>query len=146
MTAIDIIVGSVYGSAMSVAESLEEALIGAGHEVVLHEEAALADLNPAHFWLVVTSTTGQGELPADILPLFEEIRANSPPMPQLRYALAALGDSSYEHFCGGGRQFSDLLQELQAQAVTEMLTVDAGETLDPEIPALAWLASFISKI
>ena len=146
MTAIDIIVGSVYGSAMSVAETLEKALIGAGHEVELHEEAALADLDPSRFWLVVTSTTGQGELPADILPLFSELRDNSGPLPQLRFAIAALGDSSYDHFCGGGHLFNDLLQELQAHAVTEMLTADASKTMDPEEPALMWLSGFISKI
>lgn len=146
MSAIDIIVGSVYGSAMAAAESLEEALIAAGHEVELHEEAALADLKPEHFWLVVTSTTGQGELPADILPLFSELRDNSGPLPQLRYAIAALGDSSYDHFCGGGQQFNELLQELQAQSVVDMLTVDASETLDPEVPALTWLKTFIAKI
>ena len=146
MATVDIIVGTVYGSAMSAAESLEEALMAAGHEVVLHEEAALVDLNPAHFWLVVTSTTGQGELPADILPLFSELRDNSGPLPQLRYAIAALGDSSYEHYCGGGQLFNDLLQELQATAVTEMLTIDASETLDPEEPAVKWLQEFIVKI
>ena len=146
MTAIDIIVGSVYGSAMSVAETLEEALIGAGHTVELHEEAALADLDPSRFWLVVTSTTGQGELPADILPLYSELRDNSGPLPQVRFAIAALGDSSYDHFCGGGCQFNNLLQELQAQAVTEMLTLDASKTMDPEEPALQWLQGFMAKI
>lgn len=146
MSAIAIIVGSVYGSAMSVAERLEEALIGAGHTVELHEEAALADLNPEHFWLLVTSTTGDGELPGDILPLFLELQQNSGPLPQLRYALAALGDSSYEHYCGGGKQLNALLQELQARPVIDMLTVDASETLDPEEPALMWLSRFISQI
>lgn len=146
MAAVDIIVGSVYGSAMSVAETLEKALIDAGHQVELHEDAELSDLNVANFWLVVTSTTGQGELPPDLLPLYEEIRSNSPPMPQLRYALAALGDSTYDHFCGAGRQFNDLLQELQAQSVTEMITLDASETLDPEEPALKWLKGFMAKV
>ena len=146
MSTIDIIVGTVYGSAMAAAESLEEVLQAAGHEVALHEEARLAELNPAHFWLVVTSTTGQGELPADILPLFTELRDNSGPLPQLRYAIAALGDSSYEHFCGAGQQFDALLQELQAKPVIDMLKIDAGETLDPEVPAVKWLQTFIAKI
>lgn len=146
MTAIDIIVGSVYGSAMSVAETLEEALMAAGHEVALHEEAALADLDASRFWLVVTSTTGQGELPADILPLFNELRDTSGPLPQLRFAIAALGDSTYDNFCGAGQLFNEVLTELQAQAVTEMITLDASKTLDPEEPALAWLNTFIEKI
>ncbi|ART79633.1 flavodoxin [Oceanisphaera avium] len=146
MSAVEIIVGSVYGSAMSVAERLEEALIGAGHRVALHEEATLADLNPEHFWLLVTSTTGDGELPADILPLFLELQQDSGPLPQVRYALAALGDSSYEHFCGAGKQLNSQLQALSAQPVIEMLTINASETLDPEEPALMWLSRFIAKL
>lgn len=146
MATVDIIVGSVYGSAFSVAETLEEALVGAGHEVMLHEEAELSDLDADHFWLWVTSTTGQGELPPNLVPLFEEMRESCPPMPQLRYALVTLGDSSYEDFCGAGVQVDALLQELQAQAVTEGLQVDASETLDPEEPALMWLSSWIAKI
>ncbi|MFD1007757.1 MULTISPECIES: flavodoxin [Oceanisphaera] len=146
MAAVDIIVGSVYGSAFSVAETLEEALIGAGHQVTLHEEAELSDLDASHFWLWVTSTTGQGELPPNLLPLFEEMRESCPPMPQLRYAQVTLGDSSYDHFCGAGVQLAALLQELQAQAVTDELQVDASETLDPEEPALAWLKGWMDKI
>ena len=146
MAAVDIIVGSVYGSAFLVAEALEEALVGAGHQVTLHEDAQLSDLDASHFWLWVTSTTGQGELPPNLLPLFEEMRESCPPMPQLRYALVTLGDSSYDHFCGAGVQVEALLQELQAQSVTESLQVDAGETLEPEEPALVWLSSWISKI
>lgn len=146
MAAVDIIIGSVYGSAVLVAETLEQALTEAGHRVQLHEDAVLADLNTEHFWLVVTSTTGQGDLPPNLLPLFEEMRECCPPMPQLRYALVALGDSSYDNFCGGGRQFDELLQELQAQAVVKRLQVDATETLDPEEPALAWLKGWMTQI
>ncbi|MBM7455830.1 flavodoxin [Oceanisphaera litoralis] len=146
MAAVDIIIGSVYGSAVLVAETLEQALIDAGHQVQLHEDAVLADLDSGHFWLFVTSTTGQGDLPPNLVPLFQEMRESCPPMPQLRYALVALGDSSYDNFCGAGRQFDELLQELQAQAVVKRLQVDATETLEPEEPALVWLKGWMAKI
>ncbi len=146
MAAVDIIIGSVYGSAVLVAETLEQALIDAGHQVQLHEDAVLADLDTGHFWLFVTSTTGQGDLPPNLLPLFEEMRESCPPVPQLRYALVALGDSSYDNFCGAGRQVDELLQELQAQAVVDRLQVDATETLEPEEPALVWLKGWMAQI
>ncbi|MBO1520604.1 flavodoxin [Oceanisphaera pacifica] len=146
MAAVDIIVGTVYGSAFLVAETLEEALVSAGHQVELHEEAELADLDTSHFWLWVTSTTGQGELPPNLLPLFEELRETCPPMPELRYAQVTLGDSSYDHYCGAGALLKAQLDELQAVAVTDELQVDASETMDPEEPALAWLTGWMDKI
>ncbi|OXS14105.1 flavodoxin [Zobellella denitrificans] len=146
MAAVEIIIGSVYGSAVLVAETLEQALRDAGHSVRLHEDAVLSELDKERLWLVVTSTTGQGDLPPNLVPLFEEIRERCPPMPALRYAVVALGDSSYENFCGGGRQFDELLQELQAQALAPRLEVDASETLEPEAPALEWLKGWMGKI
>ncbi len=146
MAAVEIIIGTVYGSAVLVAETLEQALTEAGHQVRLHEDAVLADLDQSHFWLFVTSTTGQGDIPPNLVPLFEEMRECCPSMPQLRYALVALGDSSYDNFCGAGRQVDELLQELQAQAVTPRLQVDATETLEPEEPALAWLKGWMAQI
>lgn len=146
MAAIEVIVGSVYGAAILVAESLEEALVAAGHTINFHEEVTLSELDASHPWLIVTSTTGQGELPPDLLPLFMEIQDRCPPIPQLRYGLVALGDSSYDNFCGAGVQFNALLQELEAQPLAEMLKIDAGETLEPEEPALAWLSSWIEKL
>lgn len=146
MATVDIIIGTVYGSAVLVAETLEEELIKAGHSVSLHENAELAGLDHSHFWLFVTSTTGQGELPPDLVPFYQELRETCPPIPDVRYALVALGDSSYEHFCGAGELLNEQLQELQAQAVTEHLKVDASETLEPEVPALQWLKGWMEKI
>ncbi|WMC11442.1 flavodoxin [Oceanimonas pelagia] len=146
MATVEIIIGTVYGSAVLVAEALEEALVKAGHSVTLHEDAELAELDQSHFWLFVTSTTGQGDIPPNLVPLFEELRESCPPIPRVRYALVALGDSSYEHFCGAGRRLDEQLQELQAQAVTERLQVDATDTLEPEVPALDWLKGWMDKI
>ncbi|WP_116472370.1 flavodoxin [Zobellella maritima] len=146
MASVEIIIGTVYGSAVLVAESLADALERAGHQVRLHEDAVLAELDKSRFWLVVTSTTGQGDVPPNLLPLFEEMRNSCPPVPELNYALVALGDSSYDNFCGAGRQFDELLQELQAKAVVDRLEVDACETLEPEEPALEWLKGWLDKL
>lgn len=146
MASVEIIIGTVYGSAVMVAESLAEALEQAGHQASLHEDATLAELDKSRFWLVVTSTTGQGDVPPNLLPLFEEIRETCPPVPELHYGLVALGDSSYDNFCGAGRQFDELLQELQAKAIADRLEVDACETLEPEEPALEWLKGWLARL
>lgn len=76
---------------------------------------------------MVTSTTGQGDLPDSIVPLFQGIKDTLGFQPNLRYGVIALGDSSYVNFCNGGKQFDALLQEQSAQRVGEMLLIDASE-------------------
>ncbi len=81
---------------------------------------------------MVTSTTGQGDLPDSIVPLFQGIKDSLGFQPDLRYGVIALGDSSYVNFCNGGKQFDALLQEQSAQRVGEMLLIDASENPEPE--------------
>ena len=65
MAKIALIVGSVYGGAQYVAEQAKPLLAGLGHDVVVFEDAALDDILAfdAGVWLVITSTTGQGDIP-----------------------------------------------------------------------------------
>ena len=72
-------------------------------------------------------TSGQGDLPDSIVPLFQGIKDSLGFQPNLRYGVIALGDSSYVNFCNGGKQFDALLQEQSAQRVGEMLLIDASE-------------------
>jgi len=63
MAQIDIVVGTVYGAAMLVAETLAARLEQAGHGCRVFEEAELEDLDASRFLLVITATTGQGDIP-----------------------------------------------------------------------------------
>jgi len=60
----------------------------------------------------------------------------------LRYALIAMGDSSYTHFCGAGRHLDGLLQELGAAQVIPPLELDATLHDEPERVALGWLRNW----
>ena len=92
--------------------------------------------------LVVTSTTGQGDLPDSIVPLFQDIKLKLGYQPDVRYGIIALGDSSYSHFCGGGKQFDALLQEQSAQRVGDMLMIDASEHPEPESESNPWVENW----
>ena len=64
-----------------------------------------------------------------------------------RFAVAALGDSSYgDSYCGAGKQFHALLTELQGNAVADMLEVDAIETLEPEKDVVEWVNTIKDKL
>jgi flavodoxin len=63
------------------------------------------------------------------------------------FAVAALGDSSYgESYCGGGKQFFELLTELQGKPVAELFRVDALETLAPEEEVVPWVKAIAEHL
>jgi MioC protein len=141
MTKIALIVGSVYGGAQYVAEQAEPLLASLGHEVALYEEASLDKVLgfEPDIWLVISSTTGQGDIPDNVFPFFSEVKNRFPLLTGKRFAVIALGDSSYDTFCSAGEQFRELLLEIQGLELAPMLRIDASETLEPESIALPWL-------
>ncbi|MBU1310584.1 MAG: flavodoxin [Gammaproteobacteria bacterium] len=148
MAKIAVMVGSVYGAAIYVAEQAQALLSGLGHEVRLYEEAKLDEVQAfnADIWLVISSTTGQGDIPDNLLPFYLDVQNRFPLLTGKQFAVIALGDSSYDTFCGAGEQLRDLLLEIQAAELSPMLRIDAGETLEPETIALPWLKQQFSAL
>jgi MioC protein len=147
MAKIAVMVGSVYGAAELVAEQAVPLLTGLGHNVVLYYDAQLDDVLAfdADIWLVVTSTTGQGDIPDNLLPFYLDVKNRFPLLTGKRFAVVALGDSSYDTFCGAGEKFRDLLLEIQGTELAPMLRIDACETLEPETVALPWIQQQFSN-
>ncbi|WP_446471462.1 flavodoxin [Xenorhabdus stockiae] len=144
MAKIGIFVGTVYGNALAVAEEAQQILEQQGHEAEVFEEATLEQWQEylQQVVLVVTSTTGQGDLPDNIQPLYAELNDQLGYQPDLRYGLIALGDSSYDTFCGGGHIFDALLQEQGAKRIGEILLIDAIEVVEPEVFAQGWVEAW----
>ena len=141
MAEIGIFVGTMYGNALLVAEEAEAILTAQGHKATVFEDPEAGDWKQYQdkYALIVTSTTGQGDLPESIVPLFQFIRDSLGYQPELRYGVIALGDSTNSNFCGGGKQFDALLQEQNAQRVGEMLMIDASEDPEPETRSNPWV-------
>ncbi|MGE6790552.1 flavodoxin [Pseudomonas guineae] len=146
---IAIFSGSVYGTAEEVARHAERLLNAPGLEAWHNPRASLAEIQafaPEAF-LAVTSTTGMGELPDNLQPLYYAIRDHLPAWNGLPGAVIALGDSSYgDTFCGGGELVSELFAELGIVEVLPMLRLDSSESVTPETDAEPWLADFIAKL
>jgi flavodoxin len=139
MAEVGIFVGTMYGNALLVAEEAQTILVSHGHKAQVFEDPEVGDWESyqGKYALVVTSTTGQGDLPDSIVPLYQGIQDMY--QPHLRYGIIALGDSTYSHFCGGGKKFDALLQEQGAQRIGEMLMIDASEDPEPEIISNPWV-------
>ena len=146
MAKLGIFCGSVYGNAQHVAEQVEESLASQGYDCELYEDAAVADFIQNDAILVITSTTGQGDVPPNLEFVFSDLKDEFPLLNQKPFAVAGLGDSSYDNFCGGGRHFYALLTELQGKPVADMLEVDAIETMEPEKDVVEWVNGLKDKL
>lgn len=147
---VAILSGSVYGTAEEVARHAQGLLKAAGLNAWHNPRATLEDVQafaPDAF-LAVTSTTGMGELPDNLMPLFSQVRDLLPAAWRgLPGAVIGLGDSSYgDTFCGGGEQMRELFTELGIREVQPMLRLDASESVTPETDAEPWLAEFIAAL
>ncbi|BBQ87888.1 flavodoxin [Raoultella ornithinolytica] len=146
MADIGIFVGTMYGNALLVAEEAEAILSGLGHKAKVFEDPEIQDWEPysGKYVLVVTSTTGQGDLPDSIVPLYEGMKDMY--QPHLRYGIIALGDSTYANFCGGGKTFDALLQEQGARRIGDILMIDASEDPEPESVSNPWVEQWASLL
>lgn len=147
MANILMVVGSVTGKALTAAEVIAGELNSA-HQVRITTTPTLADIRAADLdiLIVVSSTTGQGEVPSPLLPWFMDMQDQFPLLPKLRFAVVGLGDSSYEHFCGGSEQIENLLLELQAQPICDRFKIDALEHYNPVDAARQWALEFAPLI
>lgn len=148
MASIKILVGSVYGNATEIAENSAEQLTALNHTVTILDDPKVEQVNDNDLdvILVVTSTTGEGEIPDNLLSLYLDMKDQHPVMPQARFGIIALGDSGYMNFAEAGKMMNELLIDLMAEPVGQPLFIDACETPDPEEAAADWVASWASQL
>ncbi|WP_373000782.1 flavodoxin [Marinobacter sp.] len=148
MTAIRILVGSVYGGALLTARAIKKELESEGHQITVLENPALEDITSSNEPLLVcTSTTGQGELPANLLPFYLALRDQLPQQPGRSFGIIVLGDSSYgDTFCGAGDLMEEALYETSARKIGDTLRIDALETMEPEAEAIPWVRAWLEQL
>lgn len=140
MPKINILVGTVTGSALSAAEAVADVLQEQGLDQVHVYQKPLMEhvTDDSDVLLIVTSSTGQGDLPPVMTELYVLLQQQFPLIPQKRFAVLALGDSSYSTYCQGGATMEELMLELQGQRLCDRYNIDALEHYDPVDEARHW--------
>jgi MioC protein len=147
---INILVGTMTGTAQLCAQEMELALDGDDLQVVTQlmdklDPGVFADREAAY--LICTSTYGQGDVPDNAKALYEALCARKPDLAGVRYGVFGLGDRTYaETFNFGGKRFDDILQALGAERIGERYTHDASSGTLPEEVALEWAQQWVEKL
>lgn len=140
--------GTETGNAEMVCEDIIADLDGAFET----EMRNLGEVDPAAlsgdvFYVIVTSTYGNGDLPATAVPFSDAIEAQKPDLSHVRFAIFGLGDMVFaETFANGSKALMEQLIAQGAKMVGERGLHDASGLEMPEDIALPWMQTILPHL
>jgi sulfite reductase (NADPH) flavoprotein alpha-component len=142
---VAVLYASQSGTAEGLARKLAKELKAQGHSPAVstlagYTPAALAAESCA---LILASTYGEGEAPDGVQPFYEQLcLEHFPRMEKLGYAVFALGDRHYEHFCKFGNDLDAKLAALGGNRLANRVDCD----VDVAEPFAQWKAAVIARL
>ncbi|MCC3153571.1 assimilatory sulfite reductase (NADPH) flavoprotein subunit [Hymenobacter sp. BT770] len=142
---LTILYGSHTGNGKKVAQQAAEAARSRGLTAEVRDlnDYATRQLAQEQNLLLIVSTHGEGDPPVAAEELHRFVLGpRAPQLPKLQFAVLALGDKSYLHFCQTGKEFDQRLAELGGQRLVARVDCD----VDYHDAATSWIAAALDKI
>lgn len=143
--ALTILFGTETGNAAEVARGLAEAATASGLSPTVADmaEYKVRQLGEEQDVLVIVSTYGEGDPPQPATGFFEFVEGRkAPKLPDMRFAVLALGDSTYEYYCQAGKRLDARFEGLGAARLTPRVDCD----VDYEESAEQWRQAIIDQL
>jgi sulfite reductase (NADPH) flavoprotein alpha-component len=144
LTPLTVLFGSQTGTAEGLAKraAKEAGKRGFAATALDMAQTDIAKLASEQNLLVIVSTYGDGEPPDSAKALHTQLSALNSPLPALRFAVCALGDSNYVQFCKCGADFDLFLEKLGSTRVMPRVECD----LEYEETFAAWLDAALTAL
>ncbi len=142
---VAVLYASQSGTAEGLARKLAKELKAQGHApavstLVGYTSAALA---AERYALLIASTYGDGDAPDGVQPFYEQLcLEHFPRFENLSYAVLALGDRHYEHFCKFGSELDTKLAGLGANRLCNRVDCD----VDVNEPFEQWKSALMPRL
>lgn len=140
-----ILFATMTGNAEYVAKAIADAARLRGYAPTLANvcDFATSDLAFTSRVLLVASTYGEGDPPPDAEDFQDWLRAQEAPLlAGKRFSVYALGDTSYDEYCGFGKRLDREFERLGAQRVADRSDND----LDYEAGLTSWLEAVFAGL
>jgi sulfite reductase alpha subunit-like flavoprotein len=135
--------GSASGNGARLARTVA-GYIGTG--AVSLNQCGLAKMLKKKTAVIVCSTFGDGEMPANAEQFIEQLEANTESLSDLKYAVLALGSRDYPKFCAAARRIDATLSKMGAQRILPTVELDASSPDKGEGLFESWAPSIVTSL
>ena len=111
-------------------------------KLVALDQYRFTDLQKEEWFFTVVSTQGEGEIPLGAKKFYDQLLQQKPSLSKMKYAVLALGDTSYPLFCKAGEDFDTTLESLGAKRLLPLVKCD----VDYDTAAEAWFNNILDLL
>jgi len=141
---ISLAFGTETGNAKRLATSLAAVAKkrGVNAKLVGLDQYRLTDLQKEDYFFVVISTQGEGEPPIPAKKFYDHLHEQPLALPNLKYSVLALGDTSYPLFCKTGEDVDAQFEKLGGKRVIPIQKCD----VEYEADAAEWFEKVLTLV